>query len=210
MLCMQTFTKFLRLATLSCIWNWLMVVFYRFINLQEIKMIQDPTELAPTSHNVNPLEDKRKFESIVPLHAQSCSRVDRGRSPSTEASLTARRSLPSAVPSVRVNEDGEQPAALHHAIASSPSSELRTPLVSPCQRTQNPVLQPVVQHKCEMSLHEDIIGCIIGRGGNKISEIRQVSLQTGKIIMVYFLTPNVSHLVIHQFTVACKLYENRG
>lgn len=31
------------------------------------------------------------------------------------------------------------------------------------------------QYRCEILISNDLIGCVIGRGGNKINEIRQVS-----------------------------------
>ncbi|VDP84703.1 unnamed protein product [Echinostoma caproni] len=72
--------------------------------------------------------------------------------------------------------------SMHHLL-TSPGIRTPDPLLSiPCPKT--PCIRNALQesqHKVEMFLPNDLIGCIIGRGGNKINEIRQTSQATIKI-----------------------------
>ncbi|TPP57641.1 Poly(RC)-binding protein 3 [Fasciola gigantica] len=70
-----------------------------------------------------------------------------------------------------------------HQLTASPCAHTPDPLLSvPCPKTPCIRVAPQEsQHKVEMFLPNDIVGCIIGRGGNKINEIRQMSQATIKI-----------------------------
>lgn len=89
-------------------------------------------------------------------------------------SLDLERHQPLLAPSLHPYSGGQEP---------STQSPLSIPGVSPVSfsRPNNAGAVPNSQQTSEMSIPNDLIGCIIGRAGQKINEIRQISGATIKI-----------------------------
>ncbi|OON22089.1 KH domain protein, partial [Opisthorchis viverrini] len=99
----------------------------------------------------------------------------------SEASTAVCQSLLSAAQTGLTPNNHDQTATTQKLLNTSVLQASNQPTFPTCPKAPVRLTQSVTQHKTEMYIPNDLVGCIIGRGGNKINEIRQTSQANIKI-----------------------------
>ncbi|GAA49803.1 poly(rC)-binding protein 2/3/4 [Clonorchis sinensis] len=99
----------------------------------------------------------------------------------SEASTAVCQSLLSAAQTGLTPNNHDQTATMQKLLNTPVLQVSNQPTVSTYPKAPVRLTQSVTQHKAEMYIPNDLVGCIIGRGGNKINEIRQTSQANIKI-----------------------------
>ncbi|TGZ59515.1 hypothetical protein CRM22_009015 [Opisthorchis felineus] len=99
----------------------------------------------------------------------------------SEASTAVCQSLLSAAQTGMTPNNHDQTATMQKLLTTPVLQASNQPTVPTYSKVPVRLAQSVTQHKAEMYIPNDLVGCIIGRGGNKINEIRQTSQANIKI-----------------------------
>ncbi|KAF6778361.1 hypothetical protein AHF37_02596, partial [Paragonimus kellicotti] len=121
------------------------------------------------------------FSAVTGVHHQFPSRSLQSRYPMGFETAVGQSLRPTAQATTSVSGDQNR-GLITQSLLNSSSLHTANPVNTlSCPKTPFRATQPFGQHKSEMFLPNDLIGCIIGRGGNKINEIRQTSQANIKI-----------------------------
>ncbi|KAF8571543.1 hypothetical protein P879_01657 [Paragonimus westermani] len=121
------------------------------------------------------------FPAVAGVHHQLPSRSLQSRYPMGFETTVGQSLRPPAQVATSVSGDQNHGLITQSLLSSSILHTTNPVNTLTCLKTPFRTTQPFGQHKSEMFLPNDLIGCIIGRGGNKINEIRQTSQANIKI-----------------------------
>ncbi|KAF7252980.1 hypothetical protein EG68_10592 [Paragonimus skrjabini miyazakii] len=121
------------------------------------------------------------LSAIAGVHHQLPTRSLQSRYPMNFETTVSQSLRPAAQATTSVSGDQNR-GLITQSLQSTYSPHAANPVNTlSCPKTPFRAMQTFGQHKSEMFLPNDLIGCIIGRGGNKINEIRQTSQANIKI-----------------------------